>query len=182
MDMIKFAFAAATLMLGLTSTHASENSTADLLKAWTLLEVRCPIGCFETTTNQFKPQIGKSIDLKAAQNKTSPVGACAKGHLHFVLEELPLKDVLTRMNTTLPPEAVDSQGKPLQFSLENTDLGFSAYGEQLTVVKTGVLECKDPAWKGKWEQRKFVVSIDAHRMVTLEEDGALGVYYALKNK
>ena len=187
MIMIKFAFAAATLMLGLTSIHASENSTsensaANLLKAWKLMEVRCPIGCFETTANQFKPQIGKIIDLKAAQDKTSPVGACAKGHLHFVLEELPLKDVLTRMNTTLPPEAVDSQGKPLQFSLENTGLGFSAYGEQLTVVKTGVLECKDPAWKGKWEQRKFVVSIDAHRMVTLEEDGALGVYYALKNK
>ncbi len=153
--MIKFSFAAATLMLGLTSTHASENLTADLLKAWTLLEVRCPIGCLETTANQFKPQIGKSIDLKAAQNKTSPVGACAKGHLHFV---------------------------PLQFSLENTGLGFSAYGEQLTTVRTGVMECKDPAWKGKWEQRKFVVSIDAHRMVTLEEDGALGVYYALKNK
>lgn len=187
MDMIKFAFAAAALMLGLTSTHASKNSisenpTSDLLKAWTLLEVRCPIGCFETTANQFKPQIGKSIDLKAAQNNTSPVGACAKGQLHFVLEELQLKDVLTRMNATLPPEAVDSQGKRLQFSLENTGLGFSAFGEQLTKVKTGVLECKDPAWKGKREQRKFVVSIDVHRMVTLEEDGALGVYYATANK
>ena len=185
--MIKFAFSAATLMLGLTSIHASENSTsensaADLLKAWTLLEVRCPIGCFETTTNQFKPQIGKSIDLKAAQNKTSPVGACAKGQLHFVLEELRLKEVLSRMNSTLPPEALDNNGKPFQFSLENTGLGFSPVGEQLNTVNTGVLECKDPAWKGKWEQRKFVVSIDAHRMVTLEEDGALGVYYALKNK
>ncbi|WP_334120477.1 hypothetical protein [Limnobacter sp.] len=177
--MNKFAIAATTLMLSLAPIHASENSAVDLLKAWTLLEVRCPIGCFETTANQFKPQTGKSINLKATQNKTSPVGACAKGQLHFVLEELPLKDVLTRMNAALPQEAVDNQGKPLQFSLENTGLGFSAYGEQLTVVKTGVLECRDPAWKGKWEQRKFVVSIDAHRMVTLEEDGALGVYYSL---
>ena len=155
------------------SDAASENSTADLLKTWILLEVRCPIGCFETTVNQFKRQIGKSIDLTAAQNNTSPVGACAKGHLHFVLEELPLKDVLTRMNTTLPPEAVDSQGKPLQFSLENTGLGFSAYGEQLTVVKTGVLECKDPAWKGKWEQRKFVVSIEIIRAFPIGSRNAL---------
>ena len=180
--MIKFLVTTFTLMLGFTSIHASQNSDFDLPSSWTLFEIRCPIGCFETTVYQFKTQIGKSIDLKAAQNKTSPVGACAKGHLHFVLEELPLKDVLTRMNATLPPEALDSQGKPLQFSMENTGLGFSSYGEQLTTVKTGVLECRDPAWKGKWEQRKFMVSIDAHRIVTLEEDGALAVYYALSKQ
>ena len=153
-------------------------SAFDLPRSWTLLEIRCPVGCFETTVNHFKPQIGKTIDLNIEQNQTSPVGACAAGQLHFVLEEQPLKNVLLHMNATLPPEAVDGQGKPLQFSLENTGLEFSPFGEQLTTVKTGVLECRDPAWKGKWEQRKFVVSIDAQRMVTLEEDGALAVYYA----
>jgi hypothetical protein len=67
----------------------------------------------------------------------------------------------------------------LQFSLENTGLGLSPFGEMQTKLKTGMLECRDPAWKGKWEQRKFVVSIDKRRMITPEEDGALAVYYAL---
>lgn len=179
--MIKFLISAVALTLGFTSIHASKNSIFDLQKSWTLLEIRCPIGCFETTVNQFKPQIGKSIDLNAEQHQTSPVGACARGKLHFELEELPLKDVLLRVNKTLPPEAMDSHGAPLQFTLENTGIEYSSLGEQLTAVKTGVLECRDPAWKGKWEQRKMVVSIDSRRMVTLEEDGALAVYYALNN-
>lgn len=180
--MIKIVISAIALMLGFTSIQAAENSAFDLPRSWTLLEIRCPIGCFETTANQFKPLIGNTIDLNAKQNQTSTMGACAKGQLHFVLEELPLKDVLVHMNATLPIEAVDSQGKPLQFSLENTGLGFSTFGEQLSTVRTGVLECRDPAWKGKWEQRKFVVSIDASRMVTLEEDGALGIFYAISKQ
>lgn len=179
--MIIFVIAAITLMVSFTSIHATENSDFDIPKSWTLLEIRCPVGCFETTVNQFKPQIGNSIDLNAKQTQSSPVGECALGQLRFVLEKLPLKNVLFRMNATLKPEAVDGQGKPLQFSLENTGLEFSPFGEQLTTVKTGVLECKDPARKGKWNQRKFVVSIDPRRMVTLEEDGALAVYYALSN-
>lgn len=181
--MIKFLTPLAiTLWLGFTSTNAADNAVFAPAKSWTLLEIRCPIGCFETTVNQFKPQLGTTINLKAAQNQSSPVGACAAGQLHFVLQELPLEDVLLRMNETLPPEAISPEGKPLRFSLENTGLGFSPFGEAQTKLKTGILECRDPAWKGKWEQRKFVVSIDERRMITLEEDGALAVYYTLRNR
>lgn len=102
--------------------------------------------------------------------------------MYFVGQKLPLEKVLLRMNETLPPEAISPDGKPLQFSLENTGIGFSTFGEAQTKLKTGILEYKDPAWKGKWEQRKFVVSIDERRMITFEEDGALAVYYALSNR
>jgi hypothetical protein len=178
--MIKFfAPLAIALLLGFTSTNAADNAVFAPAKSWTLLEIRCPVGCFETTVNQFKPQLGKIINLKAVHNQSSPVGACAAGQLHFVLRELPLEEVLLRMNQTLPPEAISPDGKPLRFSLENTGIRFSPFGEAQTKLKTGILECKDSTWKGKWEQRKFVVSIDERRMITLEEDGALAVYYAL---
>jgi hypothetical protein len=60
--------------MGFTSSKGSDNAVFAPAKSWTLLEIRCPIGCFETTTvNQFKTQLGTTINLKAAQNQSSPV-------------------------------------------------------------------------------------------------------------
>lgn len=180
--MKKFTFTAIMLMLCTPSLSAAENPSKGLPGAWTLLEIRCPIGCFETTINQFKPEIGRTLNLNAAQKRYSPLGECARGHLRFVLEVLPVEDVLHHMNEMLPPEAVDEKGERLRFTLENTGIGFSPAGEKLSTLKTGILECTDPSWKNKWEQRKSVVSIDKHRMITREEDGALAVYYALPRR
>ncbi|HEX4916861.1 MAG TPA: hypothetical protein VFV43_03075, partial [Limnobacter sp.] len=159
--------------------HAAQVSAADLPNTWTLLEIRCPIGCFETTVDQFRSQLGQTINLGAAHGQSSPIGACAFGKLHLALEEASPKDVIKGMNETLPPEAIDANGRPLQFSQSNTGIGYSPFGEAQDRIKTGILECRDPQWQGKWEQRKRILSIDERRMVTLEEDGALAIYYHL---